>query len=147
MADAYLNVNGSLSTDDLMERIKSSARERQRGLGNSANGAEPGPSPAAEEHAAAPGQTEINQAFLQSLDLVAHHLGYLQAQAGLIEAWVREETERDAQFHQEINEQLSQLRHLVADLGTRVGALEDRAAAHARARPLSWPRLRGLARS
>lgn len=147
MGTALWNVNDSLSTHELVARIKASARQRQGLVSDSVAGTssisatEPN-----EGEAVAVAQAEVNQLLLQSLDLVIHDLEYLQTQVGLVEAWVREETERSAQLQQGVNQQLSQILHLVAGLSARVSVLEDRAAVRNATRRLSWPRLAGLVR-
>lgn len=136
MADALWNVNGSIKTHDLVARIKASVRQRQGLLSD----------PVDDGDAGTTTQAEVNQILLESLDLVTQHLEYLQAQVGLVEAWIREETERSAQLHQEGDERFSQLLRLVADLSARVDALEDRAAPRKATGWLSWSRLAGVAR-
>ena len=150
MGNTLWNVNGSLSTHELVTRIKASVRERQRLLGNPVEESEPTAGPAAEPsdgEAAAPIQAEVNQVLVRSLELVTHHLEHLQTQVGLVDAWIREETEQSAQLHQEVSEQMSQLIRLVADLSARVKALEDSGVVRKPIRRLNWTRLAGINQS
>lgn len=144
MGNALWNVNGSLSTHELVTRIRASVRERQGLPDNPVEESGPIASPATEPsdgEATASIQAEVNQVLLRSLDLVTHHLEHLQTQVGLVDAWIREETEQSAQLHQEVNEQMSQLIRLVADLSARVKALEDSGVVRKPIRRLNWTRL------
>lgn len=149
MSNALWNVNDSLSTTELVARIKASVRQHQDKCGCAAEGTEPTESAATEwqnEDAAASIQAEVNQTLLRSLDLVVHHLEQLQTHVGLVDEWVREETEQSAEFHHEVSKQLSQLSRLIVDLNARLTALEEHSEERKATRMLGWPRLAAISR-
>ncbi|HEX5416458.1 MAG TPA: hypothetical protein VFZ25_12385 [Chloroflexota bacterium] len=148
MANALWNVDDSLSTPDLVARIKASVRQHQENDGDPAKVPEPtASSQGSDGDATASTQAEVNETLLHSLDLVAHHLERLQTHVGLVDDWIREETEQSAQLHQEVSNQLGQLTRLVLDLNARITALEEHAEERKPHRILSWSRLAAISRS
>lgn len=149
MNNALWNVNDSLSSTELVARIKASVRQHQEQRSNPAEGSNLTASAATDwcnEDAVASVQAEVNQTLARSLDLVAHHLEHLQTHVGLVDEWVRAETEQSAEFHHEVSKQLSQLTRLVVDLDARITALEEHSEERKATRTLSWPRLAAISR-